>query len=44
MTAIQNKDEKQIIHLLNSKQTVSKQIYKALLTFKCNYAVILISV
>ena len=24
MTAIQNKDEKQIIHLLNSKHTVGK--------------------
>ena len=37
MTAIQNKDEKQIIHLLNSKQTVGKQMHQTLLTFKHNY-------
>ena len=37
MTAIQNKDEKKIIHLLNSKQTVGKQMHQTLLTFKHNY-------
>lgn len=41
MTAIQNKDEKQIIHLLNSKQTVGKQMHQTLLTFKHNYTGIL---
>ncbi|MGI1818550.1 ISL3 family transposase [Lactobacillus johnsonii] len=43
MTAIQNKDEKQIIHfhLLNSKQTVGKQMHQTLLTFKHNYTGVL---
>ena len=37
MPAIQNKDEKQIIHLLNPKQTIGKQMHQTLLTFKHNY-------
>jgi len=41
MTAIQNKDEKQIIHLLNSKHTVGKQMHQTLLTFKHNYTGVL---
>lgn len=41
MTAIQNKDEKKIIHLLNSKQTVGRQMPQTLLTFKYNYTGVL---
>ncbi|KRM98110.1 transposase [Lactobacillus taiwanensis DSM 21401] len=41
MTAIQNKDEKQIIHLLNSKQTIGKEMHQTLLTFKQNYTGVL---
>ena len=41
ITAIKNKDEKQIIHLLNSKQTVGKQMHQTLLTFKHNYTGVL---
>lgn len=41
MTAIENKNEKQIIHLLHSKQAVGKQIHQTLLTFKHNYTGIL---
>ena len=41
MAAIQNKDERQIIHLLNSKQTVGKQMHQTLLTFKHNYTGVL---
>ena len=37
LATIQNKDEKQIIYLLNSKQTVGKQMHQTLLTFKHNY-------
>ena len=33
--------EKQIIHLLHSKQAVGKQIHQTLLTFKHNYTGIL---
>lgn len=40
-TAIKNKDEKQIIHLLHSKQAVGKQMHQTLLTFKHNYTGIL---
>lgn len=40
-TAIKNKDEKQIIHLLHSKQAVGKQMHQILLTFKHNYTGIL---
>ncbi|KRM04930.1 hypothetical protein FC59_GL000342 [Lactobacillus kitasatonis DSM 16761 = JCM 1039] len=38
MVAIQNNDEKKVIHLLHSKQTVGKQMYQTLLTFKRNYS------
>lgn len=41
MTAIKDKNEKQIIHLLASKQTVGKQMHKTLLTFKRNYTAVL---
>lgn len=41
MAAIQNKDEKQIIHLLHSKQAVGKQMHQTLLTFKRNYTGVL---
>lgn len=41
IAAIQNKDEKQIIHLLNSKQTVGKQMHQTLLTFKHSYTGVL---
>ncbi len=34
MNAVQSKDEKQIIYLLHSKQTVGKQMHQTLLTFK----------
>ena len=44
MTAIQNKDEKKIIHLLHSKQTVDKQMHQTLLTFKRNYSGVLNSI
>ena len=37
MTAIQNKDEKKVIHLFHSKQAVGKQMHQTLLTFKHNY-------
>ena len=40
MVAIQNNDEKKAIHLLHSKQTVGKQMYQPLLTFKRNYSVV----
>lgn len=36
MAATQNKDEKQIIHLLHSKQSIGKQMHQTLLTFKHN--------
>lgn len=39
MTAIQNKDEKKIIHLLHSKQ-----MHQILLTFKHNYSGVLNSI
>lgn len=38
MAAIQNKDEKKVIHLLHSKQAVGKQMHQTLLTFKRNYS------
>ncbi len=41
MAAIQNKDEKQIIHLFHSKQAVGKQMHQTLLTFKRNYTGVL---
>lgn len=41
MSAIQNKDEKHITHLLHSKLNVGKQMHKTLLTFKRNYTGIL---
>ncbi|WP_367302220.1 transposase [Lactobacillus helveticus] len=41
MTAIQSKDEKQIIHLLHSKQAIDKQMHQTLLTFKHNYTGVL---
>lgn len=41
MSAIETKNEKQIIHLLSSKQTVSKQMHQTLLTFKRNYTGVL---
>lgn len=41
MTAIQNKDETQIIHLLHSKQAIGKQMHQPLLTFKRNYTDVL---
>lgn len=41
MTAIQSKDEKQIIHLLHSKQAIGKQMHQTLLTFKHNYTGVL---
>lgn len=44
MTAIQNKDEKKIIHLLHSKQIVGKQMHQILLTFKHNYSGVLNSI
>ena len=44
MTAIQNEDEKKIIHLLHSKQTVDKQMHQTLLTFKRNYSGVLNSI
>ena len=44
MAAIQSKDEKQIIHLLHSKQAVGKKIHQTLLIFKNNYTCILNSI
>ena len=41
MAAIQNKDEKKVIHLLHSKQAVGKQMHQTLLTFKSNYSGVL---
>ena len=41
MVAIQNNDEKKVIHLLHSKQTVGKQMHQTLLTFKRNYSGVL---
>lgn len=41
MAAIQNKDEKKIIHLLYSKQAVGKQMHQTVLTFKRNYTSVL---
>ena len=41
MTAVKNKDEKQIIRLLHSKQTVGKQMHQTILTFKHNYTGVL---
>lgn len=41
MAAIQNKDEKKIIHLLHSKQAVGKQMHQTVLTFKRNYTSVL---
>ena len=41
MVAIQNNDEKKVIHLLHSKQTVGKQMHQNLLTFKRNYSGVL---
>ena len=41
MVAIQNNDEKKVIHLLHSKQTVGKQMHQTLLTFKHNYSGVL---
>lgn len=41
MAAIKNKDEKQIIRLLHSKQAIGKQMHQTLLTFKHNYTGIL---
>ena len=41
MSAIQNKDEKKIIHLLHSKQAVGKQMHQTVLTFKRNYTSVL---
>ena len=38
MVATQNNDEKKVIHLLHSKQTVGKQMHQTLLTFKRNYS------
>ena len=40
-TAIQNKDEKKVIHLFHSKQAVGKQMHQTLLTFKHNYTDVL---
>lgn len=37
MAATQNKDKKQIIHLLHSKQAIDKQMHQTLLTFKHNF-------
>jgi hypothetical protein len=42
MAATQNKDEKQIVHLLHSKQAVGKQMHQTLLTFKHNYTDVLL--
>ena len=39
--AIKNKDTKQIIKLLHSKQTIGKQIHQTLTTFKHNYSGVL---
>ena len=44
MAAIKNKDKKQIIRLLHSKQAVGKQMHQTLLTFKYNYTGILNSI
>ena len=44
MLAIQNNDEKKVIHLLHSKQAVGKQMYQTLLTFKRNYSGVLNSI
>ena len=41
MVVIQNNDEKKVIHLPHSKQTVGKQMHQTLLTFKRNYSGIL---
>lgn len=41
MSAIETKNEKQIIHLIHSKQTVGKQMHQTLLTFKHNYTGVL---
>lgn len=41
MSTIETKNEKQIIHLLHSKQTVGKQMHQTLLTFKHNYTGVL---
>ena len=41
MTAIQDNDEKKVIHLLHSKQSVGKQMHQTLLTFKRNYSGVL---
>lgn len=37
MSAVDTKDEKQLMHLLNSKQIVDKQMHQTLLAFKRNY-------
>jgi len=42
MAAIKNKDKKQIIRLLHSKQAVGKQMHQTLLTFKHNYTGVLL--
>lgn len=41
MSAIETKNEKQIINLIHSKQTVGKQMHQTLLTFKYNYTGVL---
>ncbi|ASY54749.1 hypothetical protein N506_1707 [Lactobacillus gasseri DSM 14869] len=37
MSAIETKNEKQISHLLHSKQNLGRQMHQTLLTFKHNY-------
>lgn len=41
MVAIQNNDEKKVIYLLHSKQTVGKRMHQTLLSFKRNYSDVL---
>ena len=41
MVAIQNNDEKKVIYLLHSKQTVGKRMHQTLLSFKRNYSGVL---
>ena len=41
MTAIKDKKEKEVTHLLYSNQTVDKQMHQTLLTFKRNYSGVL---
>ena len=40
MVAIQNNDEKKVIYLLHSKQTVGKRMHQTLLSFKRNYSAV----